>query len=162
MLLDRPGEVITREEIRKRLWPNDTIVEFDASIGTAIRKLRQALSDDGENPQFIETLPRRGFRFIYPLHWHPAAGPLNPVATGRAQSQGDGDAVSSGPAPSLAAPDQRTAAADASDLGDTDLIGRTVSHYRVIAQLGEGGMGVDKCKCFLRAARDLAWAWGPS
>jgi len=66
MLLDRPGEVITREEIRKRLWPNDTIVEFDASIGTAIRKLRQALSDDAENPQFIETLPRRGFRFIYP------------------------------------------------------------------------------------------------
>ncbi|MGD1103882.1 MAG: winged helix-turn-helix domain-containing protein [Terriglobia bacterium] len=67
MLLQHPGEVVTREEIRKRLWPNDTIVEFDHSIGTAINKLRQALADEAENPRYVETLPRRGFRFIFSL-----------------------------------------------------------------------------------------------
>src|ERR1019366_9013302 len=66
MLLEHPGEVVTREEIRKRLWPNDTIVEFDHSIGTAIKKLRQALNDEAENPRYVETLPRRGFRFMFP------------------------------------------------------------------------------------------------
>jgi serine/threonine protein kinase/DNA-binding winged helix-turn-helix (wHTH) protein len=159
MLLDRPGEVVTREEIRKRLWPNDTIVEFDASIGTAIRKLRQALSDDAESPQFIETLPRRGFRFIYPLLPDQLAGGLNPTATDCAEPRAKGAAVSCGPAPSSAPPDQPVSAtrlraqqstkalrsatgADELSVGDTDLIGRTVSHYRVIAQLGEGGMGI--------------------
>src|SRR6266567_8374275 len=64
MLLDHPGEMVTREEVRKRLWPNDTIVEFEHSIGTAIKKLRQALGDDAESPRYVETLPRRGFRLI--------------------------------------------------------------------------------------------------
>ena len=67
MLFEHPGEVVTREEIRKRLWPNDTIVEFDHNIGTAINKLRQALGDEAETPRYVETLPRRGFRFIFPL-----------------------------------------------------------------------------------------------
>src|SRR5215467_3016062 len=66
MLLQHPGEVVTREEIRKRLWPNDTIVEFDHSIGTAIKKLRQALGDDAGTSRYVETLPRRGYRFIFP------------------------------------------------------------------------------------------------
>ena len=66
MLLQDPGEVVTREEICKRLWPDDTIVEFDHSIGTAIKKLRQALDDNAESPRYVETLPRRGFRFIFP------------------------------------------------------------------------------------------------
>jgi Tol biopolymer transport system component/DNA-binding winged helix-turn-helix (wHTH) protein len=66
ILLQHPGEVVTREQIRKRLWPDDTIVEFDHSIGTAIKKLRQALDDDAESPRYVETLPRRGFRFIFP------------------------------------------------------------------------------------------------
>jgi Tol biopolymer transport system component/DNA-binding winged helix-turn-helix (wHTH) protein len=65
VLLERPGEVVTREEIRRRLWPNDTIVEFDHSIGTAIKKLRQALGDEAGSPRYVETLPRRGFRFIF-------------------------------------------------------------------------------------------------
>jgi DNA-binding winged helix-turn-helix (wHTH) protein len=67
MLLEHPGEVVTREEVRQRLWPNDTIVEFGHSTGTAINKLRQALGDDAENPRCIETLPRRGFRLLIPL-----------------------------------------------------------------------------------------------
>ena len=68
MLLERPGEVVTREEVRRKLWPNDTVVEFEHSIGTAIKKLRQALGDDAENPHFIETLPRRGIRLLVPVN----------------------------------------------------------------------------------------------
>jgi len=67
MLLEHPGEVVTREEICNRLWPNGTIVEFDHSIATAIKKLRQALDDDAESPRYVETMPRRGFRFIFPV-----------------------------------------------------------------------------------------------
>jgi DNA-binding winged helix-turn-helix (wHTH) protein len=64
MLLERPGKVVAREELQKRLWPADTFVDFDHSLNTAIKKLRQALSDDRKNPRFIETLPKRGYRFI--------------------------------------------------------------------------------------------------
>lgn len=64
LLLERPGEVITREEFEKRLWPGDTFVDFDHSLNTAIKKLRQALGDDNKKPRFVETLPKRGYRFI--------------------------------------------------------------------------------------------------
>src|SRR5215469_5312609 len=64
MLLEHPREVVAREDLQKRLWPADTFVDFDHSLNTAIRKLRQALCDDSKNPRFIETLPKRGYRFI--------------------------------------------------------------------------------------------------
>ncbi len=64
LLLKRPGEVVTRKEFEKKLWPSDTFVDFDHSLNTAIRKLRQALGDDNRKPRFIETLPKRGYRFI--------------------------------------------------------------------------------------------------
>jgi DNA-binding winged helix-turn-helix (wHTH) protein len=64
LLLERPGEVITREEFEKKLWPGDTFVDFDHSLNTAIKKLRQALGDDNKKPRFVETLPKRGYRFI--------------------------------------------------------------------------------------------------
>lgn len=64
LLLERPGEVVTREEFEKKLWPEDTFVDFDHSLNTAIKKLRQALGDDKEKPRFVETLPKRGYRFI--------------------------------------------------------------------------------------------------
>ena len=64
MLLERRSEIVTREELQKRLWPRDTFVDFDLSLNSAVKKLRQALSDDSENPRFIETLYRRGYRFI--------------------------------------------------------------------------------------------------
>jgi DNA-binding winged helix-turn-helix (wHTH) protein len=68
MLLERPGQIVLREEIQKKLWPNDTIVEFDHSIiNAAVKRLRRALDDEAETPRFVETLPRRGYRFIYPL-----------------------------------------------------------------------------------------------
>jgi TolB-like protein/DNA-binding winged helix-turn-helix (wHTH) protein len=67
ILLERPGELVTREELRERLWPADTFVDFEHSINTAVKKLREALGDDAERPDFIETLPRRGYRFIGPV-----------------------------------------------------------------------------------------------
>jgi Tol biopolymer transport system component/DNA-binding winged helix-turn-helix (wHTH) protein len=66
MLLERPGEVVTREDLQKRLWPADTFVDFDHSLNTAINKIREALGDSAENPRFVETMPRRGYRFIAP------------------------------------------------------------------------------------------------
>lgn len=68
MLLERPGEIITREELQTRIWPADTFVGFDEGINTAIRKLRIAFDDSADNPRFIETLPRRGYRFVAPVH----------------------------------------------------------------------------------------------
>ena len=67
LLLERPGQVITREELRQRLWPVDTFVDFDHSLNSAVKRLRQALSDDSDNPRFVETLPRRGYRLIVPV-----------------------------------------------------------------------------------------------
>ena len=64
VLLERPGDVVTREELHQKLWPNGTIVEFDHSINAAIKRLRQALEDSAGEPRFIETLPRRGYRFV--------------------------------------------------------------------------------------------------
>lgn len=67
MLLERPGDVVTREELREKLWPADTFVDFDHSLNTAINKLREALGDSASNPRFVETLARRGYRFIAPV-----------------------------------------------------------------------------------------------
>src|ERR1035438_2794938 len=64
LLLNTPGELVTREEFERALWPSDTIVEFDEGLNKAIQKLRQSLDDSSENPRFIETLPRKGYRFI--------------------------------------------------------------------------------------------------
>src|SRR5580700_10959259 len=64
MLLERPGEVVLREEIRKRLWPNDTIVEFAPSINAAIQRLRDALGDSADEPRYVETVARRGYRLL--------------------------------------------------------------------------------------------------
>src|SRR5277367_5185811 len=64
ILLERPGEVVTREELRSRVWPNESFGDFDQALNIAIGKLRSALGDSAENPRFIETLPKRGYRFI--------------------------------------------------------------------------------------------------
>ena len=71
-LLEHPGEVVTREDLQLRLWGKDTIVDFDHSLGTAINKIREALGDSAENPLFVETLARRGYRFIAPVGYSVA------------------------------------------------------------------------------------------
>ena len=74
-LLGRPGEIVTREELRDRIWPVDTFVDFDHSLNTAINKIRDALNDSASNPRFIETLARRGYRFIAPIKVHEPQPP---------------------------------------------------------------------------------------
>src|SRR2546422_11332762 len=64
LLLERPRGVVTREELQKQLWTSDTFVDFDVGLNRAVRKLREALDHSAENPRFVETLPRRGYRFI--------------------------------------------------------------------------------------------------
>jgi cholera toxin transcriptional activator len=66
-LLAHPGDVVTRDELRLQLWPADTFVDYDHSLNTAVNKLREALNDSAENPRFIQTIPRRGYRFIAPI-----------------------------------------------------------------------------------------------
>lgn len=73
LLLERPGELVLREEIREKLWPNDTAVEFDQSINAAIKRLRDELHDSAGKPRYIETLPRRGYRFIGQVESSPLA-----------------------------------------------------------------------------------------
>jgi Tol biopolymer transport system component/DNA-binding winged helix-turn-helix (wHTH) protein len=77
-LLERGGQVVTREDLQKRLWPENTYVDFDNAINSAVRKLREALGDSAENPRFVETLARRGYRFIAPVKsWNPSSpGPV--------------------------------------------------------------------------------------
>jgi TolB-like protein/DNA-binding winged helix-turn-helix (wHTH) protein/Flp pilus assembly protein TadD len=78
ILLENPGQVVTREELRARLWPADTFVDFDHSLHNAIARLRDALGEEANNPRFIETLPRRGYRFIGPLDSTVVAQPVVP------------------------------------------------------------------------------------
>jgi len=80
ILLDRPGEVVTRQELQARVWPADTYVGFDEGLNTAIRKLRTAFGDSAGNPRFIETLPRRGYRFIAPVTETTTANGLPAIA----------------------------------------------------------------------------------
>ncbi len=67
LLLEKPGEVVTREELRRRLWPADTFVDFDNGLNAAVNKVREALNDMRANPRFVETVPRRGYRFVAPV-----------------------------------------------------------------------------------------------
>jgi serine/threonine protein kinase len=117
MLLEHAGEVVMRHEIQKKLWPNDTVVEFENSINTAIKKLRLALGDSAEQPRYIETLARRGYRWMVPVEW-----PERESAETR-----------------IAAP---TVPSLPNETVSFNLTGKRVSHYRVLEILGGGGMGV--------------------
>ena len=93
LLLDRAGEIVTREELRHALWIDGTTVEFDGSLNAALKRLRSALGDDADNPTFIETVPRRGYRFIAPVHREDDGAPSEP----NGQASPPSDTVASDP-----------------------------------------------------------------
>ncbi len=78
-LLEKPGELVTREELHRKLWPADTFVNFEHGLNTAVKRLRQALNDSADSPRFVETLPRRGYRFIAPIQAVAAGGDASAV-----------------------------------------------------------------------------------
>ncbi|MGB8061527.1 MAG: winged helix-turn-helix domain-containing protein [Candidatus Sulfotelmatobacter sp.] len=80
LLLERSGEVVTREELQQKLWPSDTFVDFDHSLNTAINKVREALGDSASSPRYVETLARRGYRFIAPVQSEPRNAAIEPAA----------------------------------------------------------------------------------
>ncbi len=99
-LLERPGDVVTREELRQKLWPADTFVDFDHSLNTAVNKLRETLGDSASSPRYIETLARRGYRFIAPVQTgvEPNIGGTGAFASPtRAKSRGPVEQSSTGP-----------------------------------------------------------------
>lgn len=96
VLLERSGDLVTREELRQKLWPEDTFVDFDHSLNTLINKLREALGDSASNPRFIETLAKRGYRFLVPVELAERPQRNPPVTQIRAESRSP-ESLPSGP-----------------------------------------------------------------
>jgi TolB-like protein/Flp pilus assembly protein TadD len=94
ILLQHPGDIVSREELCRRLWSSDTFVDFDNSLNTAINKIREALGDSAEDPHFVETLPRRGYRFIARLEGN-SAGPIRTSKTEKPSSGKQAGAIDS-------------------------------------------------------------------
>lgn len=107
LLLERAGDVVTREELRQKLWPSDTFVDFDHSLNTAINKVREALGDSATSPRYVETLARRGYRFIAPIQkpaQSDAASPTAETSTDSAAMQQTASAALAGLHPELDVP----------------------------------------------------------
>lgn len=86
MLLEKPGEIVTRDELRTRLWQGDTFVDFDHGLNNAVMKLREVLGDSSESPRYVETIPRRGYRFIAPVEESPVPSQFSAVASAEKNS----------------------------------------------------------------------------
>src|SRR4051794_23547255 len=121
LLVEHPGQLVSRDQIVERIWSKDVFLDTDNSINAAVRKIRQVLKDDPEQPRFVQTVTGRGYRFI--------ASVVGPVASVDAAPLAE-------PAPKLPAPVPTPEPAF-----DGHLIGKKISHYRVIKVVGGGGMG---------------------
>lgn len=117
MLVVRPGEIVTREEIKQKLWPNDTVVDFDQGVNAAVRKLRIAFGDSADEPKYLGTIARRGYRLL---------APVEPLGESDSPNAPAHDGSDSGPPQ----PDE------------SGIVGKKVSHYRVLKIIGGGGMGL--------------------
>ena len=113
LLVERQGELVSREEIVERVWGKAVFLDTDNSINAAVRKIRQVLKDDPEHPKFVQTVTGRGYRFIASLD-----------------------------EPEFPSPDTSRVQADTQPVSDTNLIGKKISHYRIVKVAGAGGMGV--------------------
>jgi serine/threonine protein kinase/tetratricopeptide (TPR) repeat protein len=123
LLLEHDGELVSRDQLKKLLWPNDTVVEFDHGINNTIKNIRRLLGDTADNPQYIQTIPRRGYRLMVPVEWI-GTGDSSPEESFAESSSGDTDALPK------------------ATLRVGRLTGKIVSHYRVLEVIGGGGMGL--------------------
>src|SRR5690242_9549460 len=104
MLLERPGQIITREELRGKLWPSDTFVDFEHGVNSGVARLREALGDSADSPRYIETLPRRGYRLIVSVEGVPQTAAPQVTANGE---NGGASATIAQPASQAGAADAR-------------------------------------------------------
>jgi serine/threonine protein kinase/DNA-binding winged helix-turn-helix (wHTH) protein len=137
MVLERAGTIVTREEIKRKLWPNDTVVEFDSGINSVIKNLRGALGDSADAPRYIETLARRGYRLMVPVEWVGAAESAAADSAEESPAEPSSDASESD-----ASAEADSEALPKAKLKVGRLTGKVVSHYRVLEVIGGGGMGL--------------------